>query len=106
MWNLTLRRAQEAVELALKGALWWAGLEVPRIHDVGVVLRQNRHRFPPEFAAHIPKLASISRALAAERERSFYGDEELSLPRKCSTRRTTLRKPCTRRPSFWTFAVN
>ena len=80
VWNLVVRRAQEAVELALKGALLWAGLEVPWIHDVGVFLRQNRRRFPAEFARQIPRLASLSRALGAERERSFYGDEESGLP--------------------------
>ena len=74
-----VRRAQEAVELALKGALLWAGLEVPWVHDVGVFLRQNRRRFPAEFARQIPRLASLSRALAVERERSFYGDEESGL---------------------------
>ena len=37
-WNLVVRRCQEAVELALKGTLWWAGLEVPWVHDVGVFL--------------------------------------------------------------------
>lgn len=34
-WNLVVRRSQEAVELALKCALLWAKIEVPRIHDVG-----------------------------------------------------------------------
>jgi len=29
VWNLVVRRAQEGVELALKGALLWAGLAVP-----------------------------------------------------------------------------
>ena len=80
VWNLVIRRAQEAVELALKGALLWAGLEVPWVHDVGVFLRQNRSRFPAEFARQISRLASFSRALGVERERSFYGDEESGLP--------------------------
>lgn len=80
VWNLVVRRCQEAVELALKGALQWAGLEVPRVHDVGAVLRQHPDRFPPDFRASVPKLASISRALRAEREISFYGDEESGLP--------------------------
>lgn len=79
-WNLVVRRCQEAVELALKGTLWWAGLEVPWVHDVGVFLRQHRRRFPAGFARQIPRLASISRALSVERERSFYGDEESGLP--------------------------
>jgi len=79
-WSLAVRRAQEAVEIALKGALRWAGIEVPRLHDVGFLLRQNPGRFPPEFTALVPRLASISRSLRAERERSFYGDEETGLP--------------------------
>ncbi len=79
-WNLVVRRCQEAVELALKGALAWAGLAVPRIHDVGLLLRQHDDRFPTEFARQVPRLASISRMLRAERERSFYGDEESGLP--------------------------
>lgn len=80
VWNLVLRRCQEAVELALKGALLWAGLEVPKVHDIGIFLQQNRNRFPPEFAPLIPNLASTSRALRIERERSFYGDEDGGLP--------------------------
>ena len=50
------------------------------VHDVGVFLRQHRSRFPAEFARQIPRLASISRALSVERERSFYGDKESGLP--------------------------
>jgi HEPN domain-containing protein len=80
VWNLVVRRCQEVVELALKGALLWAGLETPWVHDVGVFLRQHHHRFPARFARQIPRLASISRALGVERERSFYGDEESELP--------------------------
>ena len=78
--NLVVRRCQEVVELALKGTLWWAGLEVPWVHDVGVFLRQHRDRFPVGFAQQIPRLASISRVLRAEREQSFYGDEASGLP--------------------------
>jgi HEPN domain-containing protein len=80
VWNLVVRRCQEVVELALKAALWWAGVEVPRLHDVGAILRQYAARFPEHFAEQIPRMASISRSLGAERERSFYGDEVLRLP--------------------------
>lgn len=74
-WNLVVRRCQEAVELSLKAALLWAGVEVPRSHDVGPWLRREAERFPEFFRKLIPKLASISRTLRAERELSFYGDE-------------------------------
>jgi len=75
-WNLVVRRSQEAVELALKAALCWARIEVPRIHDVGPVLKQHADRYPAPFRSRILHLASISRQLRAEREISFYGDEQ------------------------------
>ena len=61
-WNLVVRRAQEAVELALKAALRFIGVDPPRVHDVGPSLREHASKFPPAFATAIPKLASISRA--------------------------------------------
>jgi HEPN domain-containing protein len=79
-WNLVVRRCQETVELALKGTLLWAGINVPRIHDVGGILRQHEERFPAEFQQVLSNLASISRSLRAERELAFYGDEESGLP--------------------------
>ena len=48
-WNLVVRRCQEAVELALKGALLWIGINVPRIHDVGGILVQHTERFPEDL---------------------------------------------------------
>lgn len=48
-WNLVVRRCQETVELALKGALLWAGINVPHIHDVGGILVQHAERFPADL---------------------------------------------------------
>jgi len=79
-WNMVVRRSQEVVELALKAALLWAQIEVPRIHDVGPLLKQYADRYPEPFRRHIPHLASISRMLRAEREISFYGDEQSGIP--------------------------
>lgn len=79
-WNLVVRRCQEAVELALKGALRRVGLEVPRIHDVGAFLKKHRDRFRGRMADEIDRAASISRRLRQEREASFYGDEEMGIP--------------------------
>lgn len=79
-WNLVVRRCQERVELALKAALLWAGAEVPRIHDVGPILKREAARFPPAFREQIPRLASISRSLRVERELSFYGDDQSGIP--------------------------
>jgi HEPN domain-containing protein len=79
-WNMVVRRSQEAVELALKCALLWAGIEVPHIHDVGPILKRYASRYPEPFKSQIPHFASISRILRAEREISFYGDEQSGVP--------------------------
>jgi HEPN domain-containing protein len=76
VWNLVVRRCQEAVELALKGLLRAVGAEVPKVHDVSGALRRNVQRFPAEVAAEIDALVSASRRLREERELAFYGDEE------------------------------
>ena len=75
-----IRQCQEAVELLLKAALRLVGVEPPKIHDVGPILRREAQRFPQWFQQHIPKLARISRKLRREREPAMYGDEELGLP--------------------------
>ena len=75
-WNLVVRRCQEAVEFALKGALREAGVEVPKVHEVSGALRRNTRRLPAHLAAEIDLLVSASRRLREERELAFYGDEE------------------------------
>jgi len=80
MWHVTLRRAQESTEMALKAALRLVGLEVPKVHDVGFFLRENRTLFPGWFQEHIDRLARASRGLRKDREASIYGDESLGLP--------------------------
>lgn len=79
-WSLVVRRSQEAVELALKAALRQVGLEVPHVHDVGSFLKDNEQRFPEGFRSKIGRLASGSRRLRSQRERSFYGDEATGRP--------------------------
>ena len=75
-----IRQCQEAVELLLKAALRIVGVEPPKWHDVGPVLRREEERFPDWFRKRIPELAYISRSLRREREVAMYGDEELGLP--------------------------
>ncbi len=79
-WHLAVRRAQESVEMALKAALRLVGIEIPRLHDVGTLLRAEQERFPAWFQADVDRLASISRGLRRDRELSFYGDEDLGQP--------------------------
>lgn len=71
-----IREAQELVELALKGALRFVGVEPPKQHDVGGLLLTHRHRLPAPVAAAAERLADISHRLRKEREFAFYGDED------------------------------
>jgi HEPN domain-containing protein len=75
-WSLAIRRSQEVVELSLKGALRFLGLEVPRVHDLSGFLRRYRDRLPPVLADNLDRITQISRTLREERETSLYGDEE------------------------------
>ena len=79
-FNVVVREAQECVELALKGALRWVGVEPAKVHDVSEILIEERGRFPEFFEKAMDKLAEISKRLARERGRSFYGDEEKGIP--------------------------
>lgn len=74
-----VRLSQECVELCLKSALRFTGIESPKWHDVGVVLKTEKDRFPQWFKNEIEKLASISRKLSRERQGSMYGDEEIGI---------------------------
>ncbi|MGC9014975.1 MAG: HEPN domain-containing protein [Thermoproteota archaeon] len=71
-----IRQCQEAVELALKAALRLVGIEPPKWHDVGPILKREKNVFPEWFQEYIDELASISRTLRREREPALYGDEE------------------------------
>lgn len=71
-----VRQSQEAVELALKASLRLVGVEPPKWHDVGPVLKREREKFPNWFQEKVDELASISRSLRKERELAMYGDEE------------------------------
>jgi len=69
-----VREAQEIVELALKGMLRQVGIEPPKWHDVGPVLKEYRNRFPGPVDREIDRLAEISAWLRKEREFALYGD--------------------------------
>jgi HEPN domain-containing protein len=75
-----VRQCQEAVELLLKASLRLVGIEPPKWHDVGTILKRERERFPEWFKNEIDELASISRTLRKERETAMYGDYETGMP--------------------------
>ena len=69
-----VRESQEVVELALKGMLRWAGIDPPKIHDVGDLVLQFAERFKGVSGHELTALAEASKELRKEREFSFYGD--------------------------------
>jgi HEPN domain-containing protein len=76
-WSDVVREAQEIVELALKAMLREVGVEPPKWHDVGGILKDERGRFAPDVQVELDELARISEWLRAEREVSFYGDDDV-----------------------------
>jgi hypothetical protein len=73
-----VREAQEVVELTLKALLRASQIEVPRIHDVSPILRDNLERLPAAIREHVEELSRISRSLRRDRELAFYGSEDLT----------------------------
>ena len=78
-WNLAVRRAQEVVELALKGLINLMGVEYPRTHDVGPVLAEIiPQRLPNVPQDVVDEIQSISRTLARKRAPAFYFEQDES----------------------------
>lgn len=77
-WADVVGESQEVVELALKGLLRAAGVDPPRVHDVGDVLKAERSRMPSGLAGEVDRLAAASRTLRRDRELAFYGAEDLT----------------------------
>ena len=74
-----VRESQEAVELALKGALRAVGIEPPHWHDVGDVLRANGSRLGASVQAELERVLAISKELGEHRQPALYGDEDAGL---------------------------
>ena len=75
-----IRQSQECVELYLKGILRFVGIEPPKWHDVGIVIKREIDRFPEWFREKVDKIMVISKELRRELETSMYGDSDLNLP--------------------------
>jgi HEPN domain-containing protein len=77
-WADVVRESQEVVELALKSLLRFSSIEVPRVHDVGQILRSESSKLPELVRSHIEDLVATSRSLRRDRELAFYGSEDLT----------------------------
>jgi len=75
--NFVVRRAQEVVELALKGALKLLGTDYPKAHDVApVFVREARAKSLPCAEPDLERIEHISFWLAQARGPSFYFEKE------------------------------
>ncbi|MEW6685561.1 MAG: HEPN domain-containing protein [Candidatus Edwardsbacteria bacterium] len=72
-YNLVVRRSQEVVELALKGALKILGIDYPKVHHVGDIFRKTISRKGVKITDEVcQKIERISLWLSETREPSFY----------------------------------
>jgi len=72
-WNLATRRAQEALELAIKALLSEMTIDYPKIHDPApVFVHAVRARGIEVDVASLDALATLSQELASIRSPAFY----------------------------------
>lgn len=76
-YNMVVRRAQEAVELFLKGALKILGVDYPKVHDVGeVFIKRVQEKYPSVDKRLLEKIKVISMWLGEARAPSFYFEKD------------------------------
>lgn len=77
-WNLATRRAQEVIELIVKGFLNEMGVEYPRTHDAAAMLAETvRQRQLETDQAFLDWLIMMSARLAQLRGPAFYHEIEI-----------------------------
>lgn len=79
-YALCVRRAQEVIELSIKGLLRLVGVEFPREHDVSEVLVSAAGRFPEPWQEVLPELARRMREITPKRGPAMYGLEAQGIP--------------------------
>ena len=76
-FNIAVRRAQEAVEFVLKGALKILGADYPKVHDVGPVFsEQAQQKLGAADTKALQRIEEISFWLGQARAPSFYFERE------------------------------
>jgi len=75
-WNIVIRRAQEVVELSLKGILKIACIDYPKVHNVAPLFVKFVKEKELEVDEKIlEKIQNISQKLTKERAPAFYGEK-------------------------------
>ena len=80
-WNAVVRRAQEVVELSLKGVLSYLGVDFPKVHDPAAVfvatVSARGMELGQEEAADV---TAVSARLARKRAPAFYFEHTEDAP--------------------------
>jgi len=69
----TVRESQEICELALKAVLRLIGIDPPKLHDVGKIVKQYASELPATMQTDVDVVARYSFQLRRDRELAFYG---------------------------------
>ena len=75
-WHRVVRKCQEATELSVKALFKYLGLEYPKSHILGKVIKKEIGRHKLFENEELNKIAFITDALAFDREPSFYGSPD------------------------------
>lgn len=75
-----VRESHDVVELVLKGALRFVGVEPAKRHDVHDLVEQFINRFPIEWGEAVRELGPALTQLAQDRAPAFYGRESEDIP--------------------------
>ncbi|MCS7139426.1 MAG: HEPN domain-containing protein [Candidatus Nezhaarchaeota archaeon] len=76
----SIRRSQEALEMAVKALLRAIGIEYPRSHDVSDVLVEHSDSLPEGVKLEVSELAMLVSQLASIRGVALYGYEREGIP--------------------------
>ena len=80
VYPAVVRESQEIVELILKGALRFVGIDPPKRHDTHDIVLRFVERFPVEWRVAMADLRERLDGLVRDRGPSFYGDEAEDIP--------------------------
>ena len=75
-YHRVIRKCQEATELAVKGILKYVGIEYPKSHILGRVIKKELSKRNILSREELEKMAYISDMLVFDREPSFYGSPD------------------------------
>jgi HEPN domain-containing protein len=89
---ISVRRTQEALELAAKAVLRRLAIEYPREHDVSEALEAVSQRLPDYLKTRVDEIKVMLVELAKVRGPAFYGYEAEGIPASQASRESTPRR--------------